>query len=234
MAEPHSEAEPVRPVGTRNRDRARITLANRDALREKAFALHAQGLGYVAISKVLNISKNTVGRYIKEELPRRRYDPEARDILNKVIASLKERHRLFEAKFHSIEVKDTTSANSIAKWSRAMERIERDLLFLHGIQMPKDGEELLDERARRMDRDAKQMLKETEGYPSLSEQSIIERHIGEETDQEFIERYERHPLTQNRESSPPPGEKDDGDEGEFMVQNWNDDLPSIWDSHPDR
>jgi hypothetical protein len=67
----------------------RITPANKDALRERCFALHAQGISIREIASRLGIgSKNTVHKYIHQESRLRRYDPEAKEVLDRAIASL--------------------------------------------------------------------------------------------------------------------------------------------------
>jgi transcriptional regulator with XRE-family HTH domain len=200
----------------RNRDKQRVTAANRDALREMAFALHAEGLTYEQIAARLNISKNTVQKYVHQELPRRRYDTKAKEILDRVIASLESRHEVLQRRFLYLKGDGPQAVSARMKWSAAIERTEKQLLFLAGIKLPEtDAEAILEERGRRMDQ-AFHELSEPVGYPELNEQAIVDRHI-EEQDQEFIERYGYHPL--EGRPKPAPTEEDDGDY--FMAENWD-------------
>jgi len=180
----------------RNRDKARITAANRDALRERCFALHAQGLSYAEIGARLNISKNTAMKYTHLELPRRRHDPEAQEVLDRATTSMRDMADLLRTRLTSIEGNGPQAANARLRTAKAIDRIERSLLYLHGIELPEtDPERILQERGRKMDETAREL------YPELNEQAILERHLAEE-ERKFIERYGKHPLEKRPKPEP--------------------------------
>jgi len=156
-------------------------------------------------------------KYFHQELPRRRYDPKAKEILDRVIASLEGRHEVFTRRFISIEGNGPQAANAHVKWSAALDRIEKQLLFLHGVELPEaDAERILDERALKMDQAADELLSEPVGYPEMSEQAIVDRHI-EEEDRKLVERFGYNPLKPKSRPKPAPTKPEPTDEDETTM-----------------
>ncbi len=66
-----------------------VTPANRDSLRERAFALSAQGIGVREIARRLVINKDTAMKYVRQERQRRSHDRHAEDAIREAVASLR-------------------------------------------------------------------------------------------------------------------------------------------------
>jgi transposase-like protein len=212
----------------------RITAANKDALREKCFALHAQGLSYVEIASRLGIgSKNTVMKYVHQEARRRRYDPEAKEVLERTITSLRQRADDLERRYEEIEGNAPRSQAERHKNAQELHRLRRTLLALYGVELPEtDAERILEERGRKMD----QVLLEPDGYPELSEQAIVDRHV-EELDRQFVERFGHHLLGKRptpAPTKPTPTEEDSSDRDDadvFMAENWNEGYSDSYEGY---
>jgi hypothetical protein len=160
-----------------------VTPANRDTLRERAFALSAQGFSYIDIASQLGINKNTVQKYVLHERKRRSYDREAEEEVRRAITSLRSLLDDLWKRYNSIRGDGPHSGFARAKLAESIRRVHRDLVALYGVVLPEtDAERILDERGRRME----QAARELEGFPEVGEQAIVDRHI-EELDKEIEE-----------------------------------------------
>src|SRR5829696_2500072 len=66
-----------------------VSPAERDSLRERAFAMAMQKVPYREIARRLDINKSTVVEYVRIERQRRSHDREAEDTIREVVASLR-------------------------------------------------------------------------------------------------------------------------------------------------
>jgi predicted transcriptional regulator len=168
-----------------------VTPANKDSLRERAFALSAQGIGYREIASQLGINKNTVQKYVLQERKRRSYDREAEEELRRAIASLRSLLDDLWERYNSMRGDGPMAGFARARLSESIRRVHRDLVALYGVVLPEtDAERILDERGRRME----QAARELEGFPEVGEQAIVDRHI-EELDKEIEETVSEYGFT---------------------------------------
>jgi Putative ATPase subunit of terminase (gpP-like) len=151
-----------------------VTPANRDRLREQAFALSAQGFSYRDISARLGIDKGTVQSYVRIERERRSHDRHAEDAVRDAIASLRSLITDLHERYDRIEGDTPHAMYARAKVAEIIRRSCRDLIALYGITLPETDPEIVS---------MKRMLKMMEppfstpgGYPAVGEQAIIEEH----------------------------------------------------------
>jgi transcriptional regulator with XRE-family HTH domain len=175
----------------------RITPANKDAQREQAFALHAQGLSQVQIAARLGINKNTAQKYIRDERRRRSRDPQAKKVLDQIITSKWIRLDELWKRWNSIRGDGPMSQFAKVKLSKEMSRLENEFASLYGVELPEtDGERILEDRARRME------SLPPDSYPEVGAEVAIEEDI-KELDRELEERLrESEQRKQERRSMP--------------------------------
>jgi transcriptional regulator with XRE-family HTH domain len=218
----------------------RITPANKDALREWCYALSAKGLDYREIADRFGIDKNTVMKYVHQEARRRRYDPEAKEVRDSAIASMNNRVEHLRRRLSYIQGNGPQAMNARLRMNEAIDRLELHLLFLHGMPLPEtDPEAILLERGRRMDETARELLEQPEGYPELSQQAIVDRHIEEmgaesenileqreqwkqDVQQQYLAR-ERHREEERKFVEQHGHSPLDKEDEEFLAVNWNED-----------
>jgi transposase len=161
-----------------------VTPANRDSLREQAFALSAQGIGYREIATRLGINKDTAMKYVREERERRSHDRQAEDAIRDAVASLRHVLTDLHEQYGRIEGSSPHSMYARAKVAEAIRRCCRDLIGLYGVTLPETDPEIVS---------MKRTLEMTQapfptpgGYPPVGEQAILDR-LGEEAEQQLAE-----------------------------------------------
>jgi len=154
-----------------------VTPANRDSLREQAFAMSAQGIGVRAIAARLGINKDTATKYVREERSRRSHDRHAEDAIRDAIASL--RHVLVDLQDRYDEIEGTTphSMYARAKVVETIRRCCRDLIGLYGMTLPDTDPEIVS--MKRMIEMVGAPFPTPGGYPQVGEQAVLERHTDE-------------------------------------------------------
>ena len=152
-----------------------VSPAERDALRERAFAMAMQKVPYRQIAEELGINKSTVVEYVRIERQRRSRDRDAeaavRDVVTVLRASLQD---LFK------QLRETEGTGPHATYAKAqigetIRRTARDLALVYGVTLPKiDGEEIALDRLMQM------VQQEVDipptGYPDVSEQAALDRY----------------------------------------------------------
>ena len=150
-----------------------VTPANRDALRERAFALSAQGVGVREIAARLGINKDTATKYVREERQRRSHDRDAEDAVRDAVAAV--RHVLVDLqdRYDKIEGNGPHANYARAKLGEAIRRCCRDLIGLYGVTLPETDPKIVS---------MKRMLEMTAapfptpgGYPAVGEQAVLDR-----------------------------------------------------------
>src|SRR5215210_452314 len=118
-----------------------VSPAERDSLRERAFAMAMQKVPYREIARQLNINKSTVVEYVRTERQRRSHDRDAEAAIRDVVAVLRTSLQdLFE------QLRETQGTGPHATYAKARigETIRRtacDLALVYGVTLPKiDGE----------------------------------------------------------------------------------------------
>jgi len=154
-----------------------VTPANRDSLREQAFAMSAQGIGVREIATRLGINKDTATKYVREERQRRSHDRHAEDAIRDAIASL--RHVLVDLQDRYDEIEGTTphSMYARAKVVETIRRCCRDLIGLYGMTLPDTDPKIVS--MKRMIEMTQAPMPTPGGYPQVGEQAILERHTEE-------------------------------------------------------
>jgi hypothetical protein len=163
-----------------------VTPANRDALRERAFALSAQGIGVRKIASTLGINKDTAAKLVREERQRRSHDRDAEEEVRRAIASLRTVLTDLQRRYDEIEGTSPHSQYARVKTAEQIRRTARDLVALYGVELPEtDGERILDERHTAM---MNQPL--PEGFPEVGEQAAVEKHLREMESEFFGSNWE--------------------------------------------
>jgi len=154
-----------------------VTPANRDSLRERAFAMNAQGIGVREIATRLGINKDTATKYVREERSRRSHDRHAEDAIRDAIASL--RHVLVDLQDRYDEIEGTTphSMYARAKVVETIRRCCRDLIGLYGMTLPDTDPESVS--MKRMIEMVGSPFPTPGGYPLVGEQAVMDRHADE-------------------------------------------------------
>jgi len=155
-----------------------VSPAERDALRERAFAMAMQKVPYRQIAAELEINKGTVVSYVRTERRRRSRDRDAESAVGDVVATLR---AVLEDMFRQLrETKGDGphSAYAKAQLGETIRKTARDLALVYGVTLPKiDGEEIALDRLMQMvqvEVDAPII-----GYPDVGEQGILDRHVVE-------------------------------------------------------
>jgi predicted transcriptional regulator len=177
----------------------RATPANRDSLREQAFALSAQGIPYRQIAKKLSIAPSTVTKYIREERRRRSRDRDAESAIRDGVSIL--RSSLQDQYEHLLLTHGTGPMGALAKakLAESIRRTVRDLVMLYGVSLPSiNGEELTMERM--MELIQQEVDAEPTGYPDLTEETAIKDHLGSPNDihREYEEWKQKEEQEQER------------------------------------
>jgi hypothetical protein len=162
-----------------------VTPANRDAKREQAFALSAQGIGVREIARRLGINKDTAMKYVRDERARRSHDRHAEDAIRDAIASL--RHVLTDLRdrYDRIEGDGPHAAYARAKMAETIRRTWRDLIGLYGITLPETDPQRV-EIKRMLDMTQSTFPANPSGHPAVGEQAIMDR-IGEEAERKLVD-----------------------------------------------
>ena len=154
-----------------------VTPANRDSLREQAFALSAQGIGVRAIATELGINKDTATKYVREERSRRSHDRHAEDAIRDAIASLRHVMTDLYEKYGEIEGSTPHANYARAKVAETIRRCCRDLIALYGVTLPETDPEIVS--MKRMIEMTQAPMPTPGGYPQVGEQAVLERHTDE-------------------------------------------------------
>jgi transposase-like protein len=150
-----------------------VTPANRDALRERAFALSAQGIGVREIAARLGINKDTATKYVREERQRRSHDRQAEDAIRDAVTAL--RHVLIDLikRYDSIEGDGSHANYARAKLAEAIRRYCRDLIGLYGVTLPETDPKIIS--MKRMLEMVAAPYPTPGGYPAVGEQAVLDR-----------------------------------------------------------
>jgi transposase-like protein len=154
-----------------------VTPANRDGLREQAFALSAQGIGVREIGRRLGINKETAARYVRIERQRRSHDRDAEDAIRDAVASLRFILTDLHAQYESVEGTTPHAQYARAKLAEAIRRCCRDLIGLHGVTLPETDPEIVS--IKRMLEMVTSPFPTPGGYPAVGEQAVLDRHVAE-------------------------------------------------------
>ncbi len=153
-----------------------VSPAERDGLRERAFAMAMQRVPYREIAAELGINKSTVVEYVRQERTRRSHDRDAenavRDVVTVLRASLEDMFR----QLRETRGDGPHAAYAKARLGEAIRRTARDLALVYGVELPKiDGEEIA------LDRLMREVQAEVgatpTGYPAVGEQAVLDRHV---------------------------------------------------------
>jgi len=152
-----------------------VTPANRDSLRERAFALSAQGIGVREIGSRLGINKETAARYVRIERKRRSHDRDAEDAIRDVVASLRFILTDLYDQYELIEGTTPHAMYARAKVAEAIRRGGRDLISLYGMALPETDPEIVS--MKRMLEMVSAPFSTPGGYPAVGEQAVLDRHV---------------------------------------------------------
>ena len=163
-----------------------VTPGNKDALRERCFALSVQGVGYREIAARLGINKDTAMKYVREERARRSHDRNAEDAIRDAVASLRTVLTDLHRRFDQIEGTGAQSMFARVKVAEQIRRTCRDLVAVYGVELPEvDGERILEDRMIKMGQ-----APLPEGFPEVGEQAAAERRIAEMESEFFGSNWE--------------------------------------------
>jgi len=151
-----------------------VTPANRDSLREQAFAMSARGMGVREIADRLAINKDTASKYVREERRRRSHDRDAEDAVRDVVASLRFILTDLHAQYESVEGTTPHAQYARAKLAEAIRRCGRDLIGLYGVALPETDPEIVS--MKRMLEMVTSPFPTPGGYPAVGEQAVLDRH----------------------------------------------------------
>jgi len=151
-----------------------VTPANRDALREQAFAMSARGMGVREIADRLAINKDTASKYVREERRRRSHDRDAEDAIREVVASLRFVLTDLHEQYEQIEGITPHAMYARAKLAEAIRRCGRDLIGLYGVTLPETDPEIVS--IKRMLEMVTSPFPTPGGSPAVGEQAVLERH----------------------------------------------------------
>jgi len=186
-----------------------VTPANRDRLREQAFALSAQGIGVREIASRLGINKSTVVEYVRTERQRRSHDRDAEDAIRDAVASMRHVVTDLHEQYDRIEGSTPHAMYARAKVVEAIRRCCRDLIGLYGMTLPEADPEIVS---------MKRMLEMTQapfptpgGYPAVGEQAILDR-IAADADRRLADLRVRRAQPPPEDHVIPPHEPDVGDD----------------------
>jgi predicted transcriptional regulator len=153
-----------------------VSAAERDSLRERAFAMAMQKVPYREIAKRLGINKSTVVEYVRIEKQRRSHDRDAESAIRDVVTML--RTSLQDLYDQLLQTTGTGPMTGLAKvkLAESIRSTARDLTMVYGVTLPKiAGEEIA------MDRLMEMVQKEIDappiGYPDVSEDAIYEKQL---------------------------------------------------------
>lgn len=164
-----------------------VTPANRDALREQAFAMSARGMGVREIAERLAINKDTAARYVREERRRRSHDRDAEDAIQEVLASLRFVLADLHDQYEEIEGTTPHAMYARSKVAETIRNYSRDLISLYGITLPETDPEIVS--IRRMLEMVTEPFPTPGGYPEVGEQAILDRHV-----EDLEADYDPYPL----------------------------------------
>lgn len=151
-----------------------VTPANRDAKRERAFALNVQGIGVREIARRLGINKDTAAKYVREERQRRSHDREAEDAIRDAIASVRHVLTDLHERYDRIEGDGPHAAYARAKVAESIRCCCRDLIGLYGATLPETDPEVVSIR-RMLEMTQAPFPANPGGYPAVGEQAILDR-----------------------------------------------------------
>ena len=154
-----------------------VTPANRDALREQAFAMSARGMGVREIADRLAINKDTASKYVREERRRRSHDRDAEDAIREVVASLRFVLADLHDQYEEIEGSTPHAMYARAKLAEAIRRCGRDLIGLYGVTLPETDPEIVS--IKRMLEMVTSPFPTPGGSPAVGEQAVLDRHVAE-------------------------------------------------------
>lgn len=190
-----------------------VTPANRDALRERAFALSAQGIGVRKIARRLGINKDTATKYVREERARRSHDRDAEDAIRDAVASIRHILADLHEQYGRISGDSPHSMYARAKVAETIRRCCRDLIALYGITLPETDPEVVS--VKRMLEMVGAPFRTPGGYPEVGDQAIMDRLAGD-ADRGLADlgviAPERAPNTSAS------GDEDDG--GDYWYDDW--------------
>lgn len=196
-----------------------VTPANRDRLREQAFALSAQGIGVREIASRLGINKDTATKYVREERQRRSHDRHAEDAIRDAVASLRHILTDLHERYGRIEGDGPHAMYARAKVAEAIRRCCRDLIGLYGVTLPQtDPERVAFERMLEM---SQAPLPTPGGYPAVGEQAVLDR-MAVEADQRLADLGVIAPERAPSRVHVPPDDEDDG--GHYFSGGWGGDI----------
>lgn len=152
-----------------------VTPANRDSLREQAFAMSARGMGVREIADRLAINKDTASKYVREERRRRSHDRNAEDAIQEVVASLRFVLTDLYDQYELIEGTTPHAMYARAKVAEAIPRCGRDLVGLYGVTLPETDPEIIS--IKRMLEMVAAPFPTPDGYPAVGEQAVLDRHV---------------------------------------------------------
>lgn len=157
-----------------------VTPANRDALRERAFAMSAQGIGVRGIARTLGINKETASKYVRQERQRRSHDRDAEDAVRDAVTSLRHVLTDLHRQYREIEGRGPHSMYARAKLAEAIRRSGRDLVALYGVTLPETDPDRIaaDKLTEMMETD----LPLPGGYPEVGPDAVLQRHVSEMDD----------------------------------------------------
>ena len=152
-----------------------VTPATRDSMRERAFAMNAQGIGVRTIAIELGINKDTAAKYVRDERARRSHDRDAEDAIRDVTASLRlvltDLHRRYER----IEGDGPHANYARAKVAEQIRKTGRDLIGLYGVTLPETDPEMIS--MKRMLEMMEAPLPTPGDFPAVGEQAVLDRYI---------------------------------------------------------
>ncbi len=161
-----------------------VTAAERDSKREQAFALALQRVPYREISQRLEINKSTVVEYVRTEKARRSHDRDAEAALRDVVAVLRTSLDDLFRQLRATEGTGPHAAYAKARLGESIRRTARDLALVYGVALPKvDGEEISLDRLTQMLQ--AELDAPITGFPDVSEQGVLDRHIDDAEDDYF-------------------------------------------------
>jgi predicted transcriptional regulator len=157
-----------------------VSPAERDALRERAFALAARRVPYRQIAAELGINKSTVVEYVREERQRRSHDRDAEDAIRDAVTSLRYILADLHEQYGRIEGTTPHSMYARAKVAEAIRRGGRDLIGLYNVVLPETDPEIVS--IKRMLAMTAREFPTPGGYPAVGEQAVLDRAYPDDED----------------------------------------------------
>ena len=124
-----------------------LSEAEREILGDRALALHLGGARYREIAAKIGVSKNTVGPLLKAALKRRSRDRNLEAELGRAIAIKRELRADLWNRMRFLPESRTAAAHAHARLAEQFRKLQLELLFLSGVEIPDPEKIILDAMA---------------------------------------------------------------------------------------